>query len=240
MQATSQEPQAGGPMIDPKILRNVQLFADFDDEQLQHIANVMTGRTFRRGSFVVRQDDPGGVFYVILEGSLAVIRTAAQKRERILSILTANDFFGEMTIFDSSLRSASIKALTDVRVGILTEEAFLDSFEHNPKVARFLVAALSQRLRAANQFIAATMQHIPVRVASVLLSLAQHFGEPIEGGGLKVSLSLTNREMANMIGTTRETVNRTLNLFSDEGLIEMQDLHVVVRDEKGLRNLIPQ
>ena len=101
-------------------------------------------------------DDPGGTFYFILEGSVAVIRVAPNGGERILSILKSNDFFGEMAIFDTALRSASIKSLTDVSVGLIEEGDFLDSFDHNPKVARFLVAALSQRLRTANQFIATT------------------------------------------------------------------------------------
>ena len=226
-------------MIDIELLRKVPLFVEFDEEQLEHIARTITTRTYRRGQFVVKQDDPGGVFYLLLEGSVAVIRMAAHKRERILSILKKGDFFGEMSVFDSSLRSASIKALIDTRIGSISEADFLNSFDHNPKIARFLVTALSNRLRASNQFIAATMQHIPVRVASVLLTLAQNFGEPAEGGGTKVSLSLTNREIANMIGTTRETVNRTLNHFSDEGLIDMKDLHVIVRNEKGLQSLIP-
>src|ERR1700761_1095557 len=98
-------------MIDIELLRKVPLFVEFDEPQLEHIARTVTTRTYRRGQFVVKQDDPGGVFYLILEGSVAVIPMAAHKRERILSILKKGDFFGEMSVFDSSLRSASIKAL---------------------------------------------------------------------------------------------------------------------------------
>jgi len=226
-------------MVETASLRNVPLFRDFEDPQLQQIGQTATLRSYHKHEFIVREGDPGGTFYVILEGSVAVTRIASDGRETILSILKANDFFGEMSLFDSSLRSASIKTLSDVKVGVIDEKAFLDVLERSPKIARYLVTALSQRLRAANQLIAATTsQDIRARLASLLLNLSQSFGEKVENG-VKISLRLTNQEMANMIGTTRETVNRTLNRFWDERLIDMKTSHVVVVEPEKLRGLIP-
>ena len=226
-------------MIDTAVLRNIPLFREFEDAQLEQIAHTTTTRTYHKHEFVVREGDPGGTFYIILDGSVAVTRVASDGRETILSILKVNDFFGEMSLFDSSLRSASIKTLTDVTVGVIEEKEFLDMLDHSPKIGRYLVIALSQRLRAANQLIAATTsQDIRARLASLLLNLTQSFGEPVENG-TKITLRLTNQEMANMIGTTRETVNRTLNRFWDERLIDMRTSHVVVVEPDKLRSLIP-
>lgn len=226
-------------MIETTILRNIPFFREFEDAQLQQIAQTAALRTYHKHEFIVREGDPGGTFYIILEGSVAVTRIASDGRETILSILKANDFFGEMSLFDSSLRSASIKTLSDVKVGVIDEKAFLDVLERSPKIARYLVTALSQRLRAANQLIAATTsQDIRARLASLLLNLSQSFGEKVDNG-VKITLRLTNQEMANMIGTTRETVNRTLNRFWDEHLIDMRTSHVVIVEAEKLRSLIP-
>jgi CRP/FNR family cyclic AMP-dependent transcriptional regulator len=226
-------------MIDTTILRNIPLFREFEDAQLQQVAQTAALRTYHKHEFIVREGDPGGTFYIILDGSVAVTRVASDGRETILSILKSNDFFGEMSLFDSSLRSASIKTLSDVKVGVIDEKAFLEVLERSPKIARYLVTALSQRLRAANQLIAATTsQDIRARLASLLLNLSQSFGEKAENG-VKISLRLTNQEMANMIGTTRETVNRTLNRFWDEKLIDMRTSHVIVVEPDKLRSLIP-
>ncbi len=116
---------------------------------------------------------------------------------------------------------------------------FLDLMDRNPKIGRLLVIALSDRLRAANAIIAATTsQDIRSRLASLLLNLADQFGESV-GNGTRITLRLTNQEMANMIGTTRETVNRTLNRFWDEQLVDMRTAHVVVVEPGKLRALIP-
>ncbi|HTX03754.1 MAG TPA: Crp/Fnr family transcriptional regulator [Candidatus Acidoferrales bacterium] len=226
-------------MIDTTNLRNIPLFREFEEAQLQQVAQTAALRTYHKHEFIVREGDPGGTFYIILDGSVAVTRVASDGRETILSILKSNDFFGEMSLFDSSLRSASIKTLSDVKVGVIDEKAFLEVLERSPKIARYLVTALSQRLRAANQLIAATTsQDIRARLASLLLNLSQSFGEKAENG-VKISLRLTNQEMANMIGTTRETVNRTLNRFWDEKLIDMRTSHVIVVEPDKLRSLIP-
>ncbi|MGH7684391.1 MAG: cyclic nucleotide-binding domain-containing protein, partial [Vulcanimicrobiaceae bacterium] len=92
-------------------LRSIPLFRDFDEPQLAQVAQTAVVRSYHKHEFIVREGDPGGTFYIILDGSVAVTRVASDGRETILSILKGNDFFGEMSLFDSSLRSASIKTL---------------------------------------------------------------------------------------------------------------------------------
>jgi CRP-like cAMP-binding protein len=168
-----------------------------------------------------------------------VCRIAPDGRETILSILKEGDFFGEMSMFDSSLRSASIKTLTEVEVGAIRQADFLTLLDRNPRIGRSLVIALSERLRAANALIAATTsQDIRARLASLLLNLGDQFGERVDNG-TRITLRLTNQEMANMIGTTRETVNRTLNRFWDDKLVDMRTAHVVIVQPDRLRALIP-
>jgi CRP-like cAMP-binding protein len=226
-------------MVDASVLRRIPLFRDFEDAELSQIASTVGVARFSKHQFIVREAEPGETFFIIVSGSVSVCRIAPDGRETILSILKEGDFFGEMSMFDSSLRSASIKALTEVEVGTINRTEFLDLLDRNPKIGRLLVIELAERLRAANALIAATTsQDIRARLASLLLNLSEQFGEPVDNG-IKISLRLTNQEMANMIGTTRETVNRTLNRFWDDQLVDMRTAHVVVTSPDKLRALIP-
>jgi CRP-like cAMP-binding protein len=226
-------------MIDVSALRGIPLFRDFSDEQLAQVGATVTERRYAKHQFIVREGDPGDTFFMIASGSVAVCRVAPDGRETILSILKEGDFFGEMSLFDSSLRSASIKTLTEVEVGAIRQSDFMGLIDRTPQIGKLLVVELSKRLRDANALIAATTsQDIRARLASLLLNLADQFGESVENG-TRITLRLTNQEMANMIGTTRETVNRTLNRFWDERLVDMRTAHVVVTEPEKLRALIP-
>ena len=231
--------EEGPQMIDLSTLRRIPLFKDFNDDQLSQVLATVSERRFPKHQFVVREGEPGDTFFVIASGSVAVCRISPDGRETILSILKEGDFFGEMSMFDSSLRSASIKTLTDVEVGAVRQVDFLGLIDRNPQIGRLLVIELSERLRAANALIAATTsQDIRARLAALLLNLAEQFGEAVDNG-TRITLRLTNQEMANMIGTTRETVNRTLNRFWDDRLVDMRTAHVVVTEPDKLRALVP-
>jgi CRP/FNR family cyclic AMP-dependent transcriptional regulator len=226
-------------MIDVASIRRVPLFRDFADDEAAAVAATVTDRHYGKHQFIVREGDPGDTFFILVKGSVSVCRIAPDGRETILSILKEGDFFGEMSMFDSSLRSASIKTLTEVEVGAIRQTDFLTLLDRNPRIGRSLVIALSERLRAANALIAATTsQDIRARLASLLLNLGDQFGERVDNG-TRITLRLTNQEMANMIGTTRETVNRTLNRFWDDKLVDMRTAHVVIVEPDRLRGLIP-
>ena len=219
-------------------LRNVPLFRDFDETELMQVAGLVTTHRYAKHQTIFREGDPGQSFYLILSGSVAVVRIASDGRETILSILKERDFFGEMSVFDTSVRAAGVRTMTDAEVGVIERDDFLALIDKTPRIGRLLVIALSERLRAANKLIAATTsQDIRARLASLLLNLMQNFGEPVSTG-TRISLRLTNQEMANMIGTTRETVNRTLNRFWDERLIDMRTAHVIVAEPEKLRAIV--
>jgi CRP-like cAMP-binding protein len=226
-------------MIDAASIRRVPLFRDFGDDEIEAVTATVTDRRYGKHQFIVREGDPGDTFFILVKGSVSVCRIAPDGRETILSILKEGDFFGEMSMFDSSLRSASIKTLTEVEVGAIRQADFVILLDRNPRIGRSLVIALSERLRAANALIAATTsQDIRARLASLLLNLGDQFGEQVDNG-TRITLRLTNQEMANMIGTTRETVNRTLNRFWDDKLVDMRTAHVVIVEPARLRALIP-
>ena len=225
--------------IDGRLLRGVPLFREFEDAELAEIAKIVHTETIGKHQLVVREGDPGDTFHILLRGSVSVVHGAGDGKETILAILKEGDFFGEMTILDSSLRSASIRSLTDLEVGIIRRDDFLALLGRNPTIGRSLVIELSERLRAANALLATlASQDIRARMATLLLKLSENFGEKTDTG-VRISLRLTNQELANMIGTTRETVNRTLNRLWDEHVIDMRTAHIVILNVEGLTALVP-
>jgi CRP-like cAMP-binding protein len=224
--------------LDGALLKKVPLFAEFGDEDLTAIASLVQTRRFAKHAVLVYEGDPGDALFIVVKGNVAVTRLSNEGKESILSILKEGDFFGEMGVLDASPRSATIKALGDVEVAILSRKDFLEMLARSAQMSLRLVLTLSSRLRATNQAIqAASYQDIRTRLASLLLNLEKNFGERVEGG-TRLTLRLTNQEMANMIGTTRETVNRMLNRFWDEKLIDMRTANVVVTDHEKLQGIL--
>lgn len=232
MQRTSEKP------LDASLLKKVPLFAEFGDEELGAVAALVQTRRFAKHAVLVYEGDPGDALYIVVKGNVAVTRLSNEGKESILSILKEGDFFGEMGVLDASPRSATIKALGEVEVAILSRRDFLDMLARSAQMSLRLVLTLSARLRATNQAIqAASYQDIRTRLASLLLNLEKNFGERVEGG-TRLTLRLTNQEMANMIGTTRETVNRMLNRFWDEKLIDMRTANVVITEHDKLQAIL--
>jgi CRP/FNR family transcriptional regulator, cyclic AMP receptor protein len=227
------------PMHDTTLIRRIPLLRDLADDEAATIASTVTDRRFARHQFIVREGDAGDAFYILIKGSVSVCRLTSDGHETILSILKEGDFFGEMAVLDSSLRSASIKTLTECEVGAIHHDDFLEMLNHNPRIGRFLTLALSHRLRAANDLIAAmTSMDVRARLATLLFKLVDQFGEGVENG-TRITLRLTNQEMANMIGASRDTVNRALNRLWDERIIDMRTAYIVITDSDRLRALIP-
>ena len=215
------------------------MFDDFSDDEITAICSTVTKRQYGRHEFIVRESDTGDAFYLVIRGSVAVCHTAPDGHETILSILKEGDFFGEMAMFDSSLRSASIKTLTEVEVGL------------DP--ARRRSSRCSSGIRASPGGSSSSSPSVCARRTGwsrrpprrtrgpasprCCSTSRERFGEPIEAG-TRITLRLTHQEMANMIGTTRETVNRALNRFWDEHLVDRRSPLLVLTDLNGLRALL--
>ena len=154
--------------VSPEMLRGVPLFREFDDEQLADVARLITVHRYRKHATIVQEGEPGKAFFLVVQGSVAVVRDVSEGKETILSLLKANDFFGEMSLFENSHRSASVRALTAADIGVIHRDDFLQLLDHKPRIGRALVTALATRLRAANaQIAAASSQDIRSRLAAL-------------------------------------------------------------------------
>lgn len=211
-------------------LRAVPLFAHLADDELRHVAAAVRERSYPKQSIIVFEDDPGDALYVMVAGQVKVVLIGEDGREVILSVLGAGDFFGEMALIDDQPRSAHVIAMEDARLLVLRREDFQRALEETPRIALGLLRALSGRLRRADDKIGAlVLLDVLGRVARVLLELAD---EEREGWIIR---RLTHHTIAQMIGSTRETVSRTMRELAERGLIEVSREGIRIADRTALR-----
>ena len=163
----------------------------------------------------------GDRLYVVLEGKIKLTRAAPDGRENLLSVLGPGEMFGELSLFDPRPRTSSAVALTDTRLAALAHDELLDWLTGRPEVYLHLLRALAQRLRRANDVMAdLVFTDVPGRVAKALLDLADRFGEQT-AEGLQVHHDLTQEELAQLVGASRETVNKALADFAARGWLTL-------------------
>ena len=210
-------------------LRHVPLFSELSPSELEQVATLSSPRSCRRGETIFLENDPGDALYIIQSGLVRIYRVAEDGREKTLAILTDGDFFGEMALMDEMPRSAVAQAREPTQLLAIHKQDFERLLAQNPHLSRAIITSLSRRLRAANeQLLGAVFLDVRERVHRILKVLAAEHGHPHPGGGRIIGLRLTHQELANLAGTSRETVTRVLAEMQDEGLIRWQDRRLVL------------
>ena len=223
------------------LLKGVELFSELNEEQLGMIANLVIVKNFNRDETVVLEgDDSVQALYLIATGSVQVYMTGIDGRETILSFLERGDFFGEMSLIDGEPRSASVRTVTDATLLVIHRESFLSLLRKSPEIAMALMSELCKRLRKANKQIGSlSTMSVSGRVAGTLLNLMQERGVRIHTDNGNMVTVIHNRptqqQLADMSGTTRETVSRICSLLVRANAIAMTGKDIVIFDEDALQ-----
>ena len=223
------------------LLKGVELFSELNEEQLGMIANLVIVKNFNRDETVVLEgDDSVQALYLIATGSVQVYMTGIDGRETILSFLERGDFFGEMSLIDGEPRSASVRTVTDATLLVIHRESFLSLLRKTPEIAMALMSELCKRLRKANKQIGSlSTMSVSGRVAGTLLNLMQERGVRIHTDNGSMVTVIHNRptqqQLADMSGTTRETVSRICSLLVRANAIAMTGKDIVIFDEDALQ-----
>lgn len=207
-----------------EFLTSVPIFSDLDSETLEIVSKLGTVRTYEKNSVILTEEEDGSALFVIISGKVKVCRSSSDDpgKEVILSILNPSDFFGEMALLDGLNRSASVIAMGDSKLFIIQRSDFLDLLHKHPEVSVTLLQELTQRLRAQGMKIKAlSLKDAEGKVATVLLQLADDVGR-IKHGIVEIEKLPFQHELANMAGTSRETISRTLHSFAKKGLVELE------------------
>jgi CRP-like cAMP-binding protein len=210
------------------------LFAALDETAAASLRSSMTEVRLPRGDMLFDEGDPGDRLYVITAGKIKLGRTAPDGRENLLAILGRGEMFGELSLFDPGPRTAGASAVTDATLLELGHDDLEPWLTGRPEVATHLLAALARRLRRTNEAMADLIfSDVPGRVAKALLDLATRFGVQGEDG-LHVTHDLTQEELAQLVGASRETVNKALADFAARGWLRLEARAVVLLDVERL------
>ena len=216
-------------------LRNVPIFTDLKDSDLTKIASKMVPRVYEKGQMILLEESMGETFFIITQGAVKVTRLSADGREVILAILGESDFFGEMSLLDGEGRSANIVANEDAKVLTLSRNDFLDCLESYPKIAIALLEELATRLRKSDQQIESlSLSDSEHRIGIALIRLAGELGT-IKQGHVTVKNLPYQQDIANMAGTSRETVSRTLKLLEDKKLVRRENRNLTIYNYDAFR-----
>jgi CRP/FNR family transcriptional regulator, cyclic AMP receptor protein len=214
---------------DHAVLGKAPLFAALDSDGATALLTNVNEEQIKRGQKLFAEGDSGDRLYVVLEGKVKLTRTSPDGRENLLSVLGPGEMFGELSLFDPRPRTANAVAITDVRLAGLGHDDLRPWLTSHQEVAVHLLRALAQRLRRTNDVMAdLVFTDVPGRVAKALLDLSERFGQPTDEG-LYVHHDLTQEELAQLVGASRETVNKALADFAGRGWlrIEARAVHIL-------------
>tara|TARA_B100001121_G_scaffold135866_1_gene119078 strand:- start:295 stop:975 length:681 start_codon:yes stop_codon:yes gene_type:complete len=200
-------------------LKNVPIFADLSNSDLEKISNKTILRNYNKGQVILLEESKGETFFVIKTGEVKVTKLSDDGREVILAILGESDFFGEMSLLDGEGRSANIVANEDSAVLTLSRNDFLSCLESYPKIAISLLEELAVRLRKSDKHIESlSLSDSEHRIGITIARLAEEIGT-IKKGVVSIKKLPFQQDIANMAGTSRETVSRTIKLFEDKKIL---------------------
>jgi CRP-like cAMP-binding protein len=212
-------------------LRALPLFQSLDEKGLEEIAELLIERKFPRDAVICEEGVAGDYMYLIQQGQVKVTKTSEDGREKILEIFGEGAFIGEMALLDREPRSASMKTTSACVLLALSRQDFLGLLRQNPEIAMGVIRELSRRLRETDEQVRALMfERVEQRTRRVLRRLAREQHPARTELGL--TGPVTHQQLADLVGTSRETVTRVLKALRDEGWLEQQGKRYAVRKDE--------
>jgi CRP/FNR family cyclic AMP-dependent transcriptional regulator len=219
------------------LLSRVPLFSELSPPELERIANVAVPRAFPKGVRVFHEGDTSDACYIVRSGDLRVTREHSDGRAIALATLAPGDIFGELAMFDGGTRSASVETLADSELLALPARDVRRLLADHPDIAVKLIVALTRRLRDANERVARqSFQTVPSRVAGVLSQLVGE--DALPEGREGVTVRMTQADLAQLAGTSRESVSRFLATLERAGVVRVGRGRVTVLEPRRLRAYI--
>ena len=213
-----------------KLLQSVSLFWDLTEEELGYISAKMVSKHYNAGQTILLEASEGEQCFFVTEGSVKITRLSKKGREVILAILSDGDFFGEMSLLDGEFRSANVVALDDTEVLTLNRNDFLLVLKDYPQIAIRLLKEMAHRLRKSDRQIASlSLSDAEKRIAMCILRIADENGV-IKKGQVSIPKVPIQQDIANMSGTSRETVSRVFKLLVKEEFVQRNGRELIIYD----------
>lgn len=213
-------------------LRNVPLFNQFTEKQLEKLYQAGLTKTYGKDCFILHQHDTGDTFYIVISGSVKVVLLNEDGKEIILSILKEGEFFGEMSLLDNEKRSASVITLEPSTLFSLTRKQFYQLISTYPELLRKIFKEIGARLRHADEQIESlAFLDVYGRTIRVLQQLAHKQGRRTKNG-IEILSVPTHKELSYMVGASQETITRIIKVLKENGVIIMYKRSKIILSEQ--------
>ena len=221
-----------------RVIAEVPIFEDFQEGEIRSIVPLFKERHYRKGTILFFEGDYGDEMYIVISGLVRIYRIE-QNKEIILALFRSGDFFGEMALIDkTSTRSATAETIEPSTILSISRGDFYRFLEKSPRLLLRLLEVNMQRLRKANdQIHDLTFLDVRSRIVKAIARLAEEYGTPTPQG-LFIDMRLTHQQIANLVGTVRESVTKVLQELQDDGIISIQQKRIMVYDLPRLKTYI--
>lgn len=217
------------------LIKQIPLFNSLQDSDVEALASTVRIKTLKPGQTLFHKGDEGTALYIVKQGTIKIVLPSRIGDEIIVTIITDGDFFGEMALLDGEPRSADAIAIDASQVLILRRQDFLHFLQSNVNAIKAILSLLSKRLRSTDEMLEDTcFLSISVRLAKKLVELAQSHGREADDG-IHIELSLTQKELGDMIGATRESINKELRGMREKKLIQTHGNKIQIMDMEKLK-----
>lgn len=211
-------------------LTTVPIFAEIDQNSLIEVSKITTERSYPKGSMIILEEEYGDKLFIVQSGTVKITRVNDEGKEVILALLGSSEIFGEMAILDGESRSANVLAQEACSLLVLSREDFINILKKNFKVSFALMSELAKKIRKSDlQIEALSLSDAEHRIGVSILNLAEDMGV-IRNGKVTIRNLPFQQDIANMAGTSRETVSRVMKTFEDRNLILKEGHTVVIPD----------
>lgn len=211
-------------------LRQISIFSELKEEFLEKIHQISLLRKYGKGRIIIMEGEPGEAFFYVKSGLIKVSKLSRDGREHILHILNEGHIFAEVTLFNKTVYPATAEVLEESEIGMIKNQELEKVIMQNPELALQLIKYLNKRLVEAHMKIRnLALSDTYGRTAQALVKLAEDYGKK-SSKGIELDLNLSRQELANIVGTTRETVIRALTTFKKEHSIDIDKNTITITD----------
>lgn len=215
------------------LIRSVPLFSTLTDDEFNLLAHIFVARAYRKNQVIFLEEETGNYMYLVLSGKVKVAKAGTGGKETILAIHRSGDFFGEMSLLDGKTAPATVSAMEDSKIISVSGTDFHKYLLHNEKVMLQIIQVLCARLRQVWQTQSLSSSTADARIRMGVYQLAKRHGIR-DAHGTIIDLKITHQELAEMVGTSRETVTRVLTRLREQGIIEIDQRRITLLDAKAL------
>jgi len=213
------------------------VLAQLAPAELDRVVAMASERRLASGKVIFQKGDPGTSLMAVLSGRVRIGAFSEDGKEIILNIIEAGQMFGEIALLDGKQRTADATAMGPTTLVVLERREFIPFLERNPSIAIRLLEVLCERVRRTSEMVeSVAFLGFGARLARLLLRLAETYGEDSENG-IRINLKLSQTDLGNLIASTRESVNRQLKAWSEQGIIEVERGQITIVDLAALEDL---